>query len=322
MAVAQRVDLERFSTEGYVVIEGLLDPHEDLDPVREEYEELLDRLARGWHAAGMLPTTHADLPFPQRFARVLRDAKGVDVMQPFDIALPFKGIRDDTPIHVGPAVFRLLTDSRLLDAVEQVIGPEIYSNPIQHVRIKPPERDLPDAYRFNRLLVAAQWHQDQGVHLPEADETQMLTVWIPITDAREENGCLCVVPRSHGSGLATHCTTNGPYIPDELLGGEPRPLPMRRGSVLFMDHLTKHASLSNRSDGIRWSFDVRYQPIGQPTGRPMFPGFVARSRKQPSSALTDPGAWADLWHATRTKLAAQGADATFFRWTDAESVCA
>jgi phytanoyl-CoA hydroxylase len=322
MAVAQRVDMERFAAEGYIVLEGLLDPREDLDPVRAEYEELLDRLARRWHAEGNLPATHADLPFAQRFARVLRDATNVDVMQHFDFALPFKGIRPDTPIHVGPEVFRLLTNSRLLDAVEEVVGPEIYSNPIQHVRIKPPERDLPEALRYNRLLAAAQWHQDQGVHLPDADETHMLTVWIPVTDATEENGCLCVVPGSHRSGLATHCTTNGPYIPDALLGGDPLPLPMRRGSVLFMDHLTKHASLSNHSDGIRWSFDLRYQPTGQPTGRPMFPGFVARSRIQPSGALTDPGAWADLWHSTRARLAAQGSDAQFFRWTDAENVCA
>jgi hypothetical protein len=150
----------------------------------------------------------------------------------------------------------------------------------------------------------------------------MLTVWIPITDATEENGCLCVVPRSHGTGLATHCTTHGPFIPDSLLAGQPRALPMKRGSVLFMDHLTQHASLSNNSDGIRWSFDLRYHPVGEPTGRPMFPGFVARSRRDPASALTDPDAWAQSWRDARKRLAAQGRDATFFRWTDAESVCA
>jgi hypothetical protein len=54
----------------------------------------------------------------------------------------------------------------------------------------------------------------------------------------------------------------------------------------------------------------------------MFPGFVARSRTVPSSALTDPEAWAELWRAARARLAAMGSDVTFFRWTDAESVCA
>jgi len=41
----------------------------------------------------------------------------------------------------------------------------------------------------------------------EADETDMLTVWLPVTDATEENGCLCAIPGSHREGLVTHCTT-------------------------------------------------------------------------------------------------------------------
>ena len=34
------------------------------------------------------------------------------------------------------------------------------------------------------------------------------------------------------------------------------------------------------SDNLRWSFDLRYQPIGQPTGRPAFPSFALRSAGQ------------------------------------------
>ena len=51
--------------------------------------------------------------------------------------------------------------------------------------------------------------------------------------------------------------------------GAPVPVPMRPGSVLLLHRLTEHSSLSNLSDGIRWSFDLRYQPVGQPTGRPV-----------------------------------------------------
>ena len=45
----------------------------------------------------------------------------------------------DTPFWTGPAVFALLRNQAILDAVESLIGPEIYANPVQHVRIKPPE---------------------------------------------------------------------------------------------------------------------------------------------------------------------------------------
>jgi len=181
MAVAARIDLDRFEAQGYLVVEELLDPVEDLDPVVQEYEELLDRLTERWQAEGKLPDTFRELPFARRFARVLQEAKDVNVMSYFDISLPFRGVTEETPIHLGPRVFGLLTNPRLLDAVEQFVGPEIYSNPIQHTRIKPPERELPEHLRSSSLLARTDWHQDQGVHLEEADATEMLTVWLPLT---------------------------------------------------------------------------------------------------------------------------------------------
>jgi hypothetical protein len=96
---------------------------------------------------------------------------------------------------------------------------------------------------------------------------------------------------------------------------------MRPGSVLFMHRLTKHASLPNISDDIRWSFDLRYQPIGQPTGRPAFPGFVARSRRDPASVLSDYRVWIDQWQAARTRLARETAP-VFNRWDGSAPVCA
>jgi phytanoyl-CoA hydroxylase len=316
MAIATRIDVDAFNEQGYLVVEDVFDPILDLDPVVAEYAALLDELTARWHAEGKLPSTFSDLPFAQRFGRVLNEAPvDLNVMSHFDISLPFEGVREDTPIHLGPQTFGLLRNERLLDVVEQVIGGEIYSNPIQHTRIKPPERELPAHLQASSLLAKTDWHQDQGVHLPEADATHMLTVWLPLTDATEANGCLKVIPRSHLRGLVTHCLRPGARIPDELLEGEPTPLPVKRGGVLLFHHLTKHASLTNTSDGIRWSFDLRYQPIGQPTGRPAFPGFIARSRQDPSQAVTDWQEWAKLWLSTRSRLAQIEDAGKFTRWT-------
>lgn len=324
MAIGTRVDLDRFQEQGYLIVEDVLDPREDLDPVVREYEALLDSLCERWQADGKLSSDFRDLPFPRRFARVVQEMQphGVNVMSFFDISLPFRGVTDETPIHLGPEVFGLLVNPKLLDVVEQFVGSEILSNPIQHTRIKPPERELPEQFRGSSLMGKTDWHQDRGVHLPEADETNMLTVWLPVTDATVENGCLCAIPGSHREGLATHCPSNGLFIPQDLLGGEPVPLPVRRGGVLFFHHETKHASLSNVSDGIRWSFDLRYQPIGQPTGRPWFPGFVARSRQNPSSEVRDWRIWADLWRDARARLARTEGPGKANRWNGEEPVCA
>ena len=52
---------------------------------------------------------------------------------------------------------------------------------------------------------------------------------------------------------------------------------MEPGDVLFLNKLTMHASLPNLSEDVRWSVDVRYQPTGEPTGRPLVPG-LCRSK--------------------------------------------
>lgn len=316
--------VRQFQDQGFLVVEDILNYQLDIQPVVDEYETLLANLCSRWHAEGRLPASLDNLPFGQRLSRVLN--AGGDYFRHFDIALPQSQVTEDTPIHVGPAVFNLLTSPRLLDAVESLIGPEIYSNPIQHVRIKPPERFVPEDQRRNALVATTDWHQDQGVALPEADESTILTVWLPITDATVENGCLCVVPRSHREDLVPHCLVSsgkqGLHIPDQFLRQEDVvPAPIRRGGALFMHRRTMHSSLPNTSDDIRWSFDLRYNPNGQPTGRPAFPGFVARSRSNPGSVLADPEMWASLWHSARAHLA-QGQKPTFNRWKEGSPVCA
>lgn len=323
--LAPAVDVDRFHEQGYLIVEDVLDVELDLEPVVREYTALLDELIASWHAAGTIPSTYDGVPFARRLARFLNDG-GPGAYAPFDISLPFSGVTEETPIHLGPATFALLTSPRLMSAVEQIVGPEILSNPIQHVRIKPPESLLPPAFR-NTLVGQTDWHQDQGVALAEIDETEMLTVWIPVTDATVENGCLCAVPGSHRGGLVTHCPGRSEgrkalHIPDEIRGTSFTPLPIKRGGVLFLHRCTMHASLRNKSDGVRWSFDLRYQPIGQPTGRPWFPSFVAQSRATPGSAVADWRDWADLWRATRSRLAVTPPEGSFNRWTGEEPVCA
>lgn len=311
----------QFDELGYVVVEGLLD-EDTLRAIEDDYAAALDAFVAEQRAAGRLHDAYADLPFQQRLIKII--GAGISWSQHFDISLPQGGIRRDTPIHTTEAMFNVLTHPRLLDAVEAFIGPEILSNPIQHVRIKPPEHVVPADQR-NGMLIRVGWHQDQGVALPEVDQTEMLTVWLAITDATVENGCLCVAPGSHRAGLSPHCPGAGPagdlQIPSRFIGNRPIPAPVKRGGALFMHRLTQHASLRNTSNGIRWSFDLRYQPIGQPTGRPAFPGFVARSRAHPQTELRDWHTWAQLWADARERLAEREL-APFNRWSKDNEACA
>ncbi len=322
-ALLPREAIDEFDVQGYLVVRDLLDRQLDIEPVVAEYEIVLDELCGRLQAEGKLQSTYNQLPFGRRLIKLYTET-GQAYYQHFDISLPQANVAANTPIHLGPAVFALLTSPRLLDAVEALIGPEIYVNPVQHVRIKPPQRVVPSG--AGGLVGAATWHQDQGVVLPEADESTILTVWLPITPAVVENGCLVVIPGSHRTGLTPHCPGTGAntdlHIPERLLLREQAvPVPMRPGDVLFMHRRTQHASLVNASDDIRWSFDLRFNPIGQPTGRPAFPGFAARSRACPDRIVTDYRTWADLWYAARERLAG-GEKWAFNRWPAGAPACA
>ncbi|MBO0702560.1 MAG: phytanoyl-CoA dioxygenase family protein, partial [Candidatus Dormibacteraeota bacterium] len=174
------------------------------------------------------------------------------------------------------------------------------------------------------LMAKIPWHQDNGVVLPEADESRILTVWLPINEATTENGCLQVIPTPRTQELIEHCPTGlaGPHIPDASLERPPVPLPMRPGSVLLMHARTIHSSLENQTtDQVRISMDLRYQSPDEPTGRPMFPSFVARSRSHPEREVRDPAAWSRMWLDARARLAADR-PTPFNRWDPNSPACA
>ena len=321
MASLTEERVEQFHREGYLLVEALFDPEADIEPITEEYKGVLDNLANELYANGEISSTYADLPFGQRLIEIYKESGKVHA-QYFDFSLPQADAREDTPFWVGPAVFNALRNEKLLDAVESIIGPEIYSNPVQHVRLKPPEHLTPKDAEGRVQLGKTPVHQDNGVILPEADQTDVLTVWFPLWDATVENGCLVVWPNSHRQGLLDHCPSHGGLrIPGKLLNGKAKSMPMKRGDTLLMHKLTVHASHSNHSANIRWSFDLRYNPIGQPTGRGSFPGFIARSRQNSSTELRDPAEWARLWHAARHTLATEGMG-PFNRWSADSPACA
>lgn len=307
--------VKQFETAGYLVVEDVLDAGR-LAAVKAEYADLMDLLYAQWHAEGRVPDgTGLDY-----WGKLLAAYKaGCDWFQPMDISLPGDQIYADTPFHFGPAVFDMVTNPRLLDIVEQLIGPEITSNPIQHVRIKPPATTLKgDEVRAH--ITATDWHQDRAVALEEADSTDMVTVWLAITDATVENGCLQVAPGK--VGMLPHCPKTQTAIADGYVDhARAVPLPVKAGGVVIFHPLTPHSSLVNQTSGFRWSFDLRYNRTGQDTGRSHFPEFVARSRAYPETELRDWRSSADMWQDARDRLAI-APHKPIHRWQSDSPACA
>jgi phytanoyl-CoA hydroxylase len=318
----------RLEQDSYVIVDDIFDPDADLGPLYHDWSSVLEEIVTRFTAERLLASRFEDLTFEQRLVAVTKQS-GKNISGHFDISLPQGNIHHDTAVCASPAMFRLLTNEKLLDVVEELIGPEITSNPTQHVRMKLPGGAIADVR--DGLSATVPFHQDQGVLLPEADGSDILTCWVAITDADESNGCLQVFPGSDRGGFLEHCPGASPAmqgagqvgVPPRLLpNANARPLPMRAGSALFFNRRLVHGSCDNTTTGsVRISLDLRYQPTGQPSGRPMFPSFVARSKQYPSSELRDAGQWRDMWYEARDRLA-EGETPRFNRWDVGSRTCA
>ncbi len=315
----------QFAEDGFLVVRDVL-TDADLDPVVAEYDSALDTAARHLYQRGEIQSPRSDLPFAERYTALIRENPAIFYHLGISLPLDYETLDPDfVRAHTGPALFGLMRHQRVLDVVESVLGPEISSNPVQQVRLKPPQRLLSGAVAEYSNVGATTWHQDYGAVMEEAADTELLTVWIAMTEASEEMGCLQAIPGSHrASELTLHCpgvrNAAENYIPQALLdrhGTAPVSLACERGSIILLTRFTEHGALPNHSDRLRWSFDLRYQPTGKPTGRPAFPSFVLRSRAKPLSEVTDPADYAQGWDDARNRIVAGDHDGPLYeqgRW--------
>ena len=73
---------------------------------------------------------------------------------------------------------------------------------------------------------------------------------------------------------------------EHLVNVEILPLSVKKGSAIIFNDRILHMSTPNRSKGVRWSVDLRYQPTDQDPMPGHGAGFLARSRDHPDQVAT------------------------------------
>ena len=152
-----------------------------------------------------------------------------------------------------PSIVELARTPAILDAVEDLIGPDIML--------------------FGASIFAknghdpryVSWHQDSTYFGLTPHEE--VTVWVALTESTSLNGCLRVLPGSHSGPDLRHEET---FAKDNMLAkgqslvgideAQAVEMPLLPGQFSIHHERTAHSSLPNRSDGRRIGFAFFYVP--------------------------------------------------------------
>ncbi|HWA62525.1 MAG TPA: phytanoyl-CoA dioxygenase family protein [Caulobacteraceae bacterium] len=100
------------------------------------------------------------------------------------------------------------------------------------------------------------WHQDNGYTFIEPQ--QYLTLWLPLVDVDEENGCPWIAPGLHRLGTLEHRVTDiGLKCLDEV--PDAVPVPARAGDAVVFSSLSPHRTGPNLKAGtVRKAYILQY----------------------------------------------------------------
>jgi non-heme Fe2+,alpha-ketoglutarate-dependent halogenase len=154
---------------------------------------------------------------------------------------------------LSPWLNRLVRDPRILDPVENILGPNILCWSSQFF--------AKDAH--DKAYVG--WHQDGNYWGLSSDE--VITAWVAFTPSNRQSGCMMVVPGTHRQ-VAEHVDTfsednmlsRGQEITVEVKREEMVPVELRPGQMSLHHVMIYHGSDPNQSDLPRIGFAIRYIP--------------------------------------------------------------
>jgi len=109
------------------------------------------------------------------------------------------------------------------------------------------------------------WHQDNGYTFVEPQ--QYLTLWVPLVDVDEENGCPWIAPGLHKLGTLEHWTSDiGLVCLTEARDAVPAPA--RAGDIVVFSSLAPHRTGPNLKEAVRKAYILQYAPEGAATHLP------------------------------------------------------
>ena len=197
------------------------------------------------------------------FDRLFAEGAGWEKGAQFDLAGTDEDRRPALPQILNPAEFApelLATEFRrtALAIARQLLGAD--AEPwFEHAILKPP-----------RYGAATPWHQDEAHRNDPGVDYDQLSVWLPLQEATEANGCMRFIPRSHRGPVLAHrspgddprvtaleCT--GGFAPEDAV-----PCPLPPGGATIHHCRTLHSAGPNASDIPRRAYILAFRSAMRP----------------------------------------------------------
>jgi ectoine hydroxylase-related dioxygenase (phytanoyl-CoA dioxygenase family) len=179
-------------------------------------------------------------------------------------------------------IYNICVYSKVLDAVEAVIGPNIL---IQSADI---------FVKLPKSTKHINWHQDANYWGLEPYE--LVTGWIALTDVFPENGCMDYLPKSHLNKKINHIETfdknsdltRGQEINLKIDKDKKIPVILKAGQMSLHHCLLAHGSGPNLTDNYRIGIAVRYLPTHvRQTEGPFISMILARGKDKYNHFVKD-----------------------------------
>jgi len=168
---------------------------------------------------------------------------------------------------------RLVHHPKVLDAVEDVIGPDIL---VYHSTMWIKEPHTPAHVR---------WHQDGAYFF--LDPLEHVTAWVALSEASEKAGCMRVVPGTHRLPMIEHddkpsahnMIKRGQGISGRFDHETGVAMPLRAGELSLHHTALVHCSPGNDNDDRRMGLGISFVPAHvRPLGRVMPSALLVRGQ--------------------------------------------